>query len=157
MHFDGVFDNTQIGRDLLVETPRCDVLEHLPFAGRKRAESMLGRAQHRSERALRGIDMECFIERGKQLRLFDWLVEHIQSTGLYRAHTRWDVCLVGQKDDRAVTAPGAESLLNLQTVHPGEREIENDASGGIGVMCSQKLLRRTEGPHLADSRLQHPL
>jgi hypothetical protein len=99
------------------------------------------------------------VKRFQQLTFWERLVQKSQGASLQSlcTHAPFRIFAAGHEDDRYLSPEPQQTLLQLQPVHPGERDVEHQARGGHAARIAQKIFRGGEALRAKAHRSQEIL
>ncbi len=128
VEFDGLLHRPKIVGDLLVEPPGDNVGQHLAFPRRQGRHPRFDLRQFGLNPPKPGILVLGSRYGPQQVRVAHRLGQEIDGACLHGAHARRNVALPGDENDRPTRPSGCQRLLQLKTVEPGHRDIEDRAT-----------------------------
>src|SRR5262249_27057762 len=125
----GALGGTQLRRDLLVDLALHHPLEDLPLARRQRVEQFTQRIELLLLSARRYVLHQRLLDHAEQILRRHWLGEKVLRARLDGPHSRRNVGVAGQEDDRHRGAELAQAILQIRSAQTRDAHVEKNASG----------------------------
>ena len=154
MDFDGFLDGAEVSGGLLVELAGDDVFQDFALARSERRQALLDFGDFGTRLPLEAILLDGDVNGFEQILVVHRFGEEIQSAALHRLHAHGDVAVAGEKNDGKLAAFRRQSLLQLQAIQAGHRDVEHETAGGAAVVSFKELPGRTERGDVKPGRAQ---
>ncbi|NRP75365.1 hypothetical protein ILFOPFJJ_06288 [Ensifer psoraleae] len=120
MDLDGLFDDPEIGGDLLVKPPCHDQFHDLYLAWREARQPLQDRCLVHLPLVFQPCTLEARLHGGEQRGSIRRLCEEVDGAGFHSFHARRDIAPAREKDHRMTSSTRHKRLLDAKAVHAGQ-------------------------------------
>src|SRR5262245_6343420 len=152
MNLDGLFNRPEVASNLLVDPSSHAMCKLFACSWSQGCNLSLDRSQFGVNLARLGILLFGSRYSPEQVLLAHRLGQEINSARPHGAHTRWDVALSRDEDDRPMKPFGCQRMLQRNAVETWHGDVQQGAPGNHRIVLCEEFLSRRVRPGIVPLR-----